>query len=308
MGQARGLERQPIAMDIRDKTHITHEDVVGLNFIRSPNRFVFRQHFRQGLRSHVLEALDPRDVAAEIQGVESEGIRWFPRARPRRMLRLFRTRFDSLDRALREIERFRIVQTYLSVDQYAASDEFIVEYASDSKSRILLCGLQEYVHGAVLDPWSEALSLENLSALFPDLEPGTPPAAWRVQESAERFVASVKIMVQESGFVPDLAGIGNLILTPAGKIRLVDINNICRADPACGVQIDDKGYPVCDRSVQVLAILEEKLVGRGPDMSEPLYRAFLSSKRKSEAEELELKFFRKKKFEPLQQPFPLIET
>ena len=46
-------------IDIRDRPTIDHDDVIALNFIRSSPSCVFRRHFRQGLRSHIMEILDP---------------------------------------------------------------------------------------------------------------------------------------------------------------------------------------------------------------------------------------------------------
>ena len=45
--------------DIRDKIHITHEDIMELNFIRKPGAYVFRKYHKQGLRSQIMELLDP---------------------------------------------------------------------------------------------------------------------------------------------------------------------------------------------------------------------------------------------------------
>jgi hypothetical protein len=45
--------------DVREKASLNHEAVVGLNFIRDSAIFVFRRHYRQGLRSHIMEVLDP---------------------------------------------------------------------------------------------------------------------------------------------------------------------------------------------------------------------------------------------------------
>ena len=44
--------------DIRDKPVIGHEDVVQLNFVRSPGSYLFRRHYKNGLRSHVMEVLE----------------------------------------------------------------------------------------------------------------------------------------------------------------------------------------------------------------------------------------------------------
>ena len=72
--------------DIRDLGTITHKDVLGLNFIRKPSPYYFRGHFREGLRSRIIQVLDPRDVRAETGGVMHAGIRRYPLARPLRMM------------------------------------------------------------------------------------------------------------------------------------------------------------------------------------------------------------------------------
>ena len=103
-------DRDPnMSEDVRDKKNLSAEDVLALNFIRSPGSYIFRRHYRQGLRSHILEVLDPDDVAREKRGVVSGGIKWYPRAKPKRMLRIFRTRFASHQEAYDELKRVLIV-------------------------------------------------------------------------------------------------------------------------------------------------------------------------------------------------------
>ena len=101
--------------DIRDKPSIRHDDVAGLNFIKAASPYYFRKHFRQGLRSHVMEILNHSDVQIENNGVVVDGARWFPRAKPTNMLRIFRTRLATVDRALEEIARVKVVEQYLSL-------------------------------------------------------------------------------------------------------------------------------------------------------------------------------------------------
>ena len=81
--------------DIRQRSWVTHAEVAALNFIRAPADYRFRQHYRQGLRSVVVEVLRAADLAAETEGRRIDGIRRFPRAVPVRMLRIFRTGFAS---------------------------------------------------------------------------------------------------------------------------------------------------------------------------------------------------------------------
>ena len=71
-----------------------------------------------------------------------------------RMLRIFRRRFEHPDEILGEIERFRIVEKYLTSRFVAVSEEFVVDYRCGGIRDVLLCGLQEYVEGEQLDPWT----------------------------------------------------------------------------------------------------------------------------------------------------------
>ena len=75
--------------DIRDKAVITHSDVLKLNFIASDTPYVFRRHYRQGLRSHVMEVLHPDDFRLESSGTMIDGTKWYPKARPIKIFRLF---------------------------------------------------------------------------------------------------------------------------------------------------------------------------------------------------------------------------
>ncbi len=132
-----------MARDIRDKPYLDHNDVVGLNFIRNPNRYCFRRHYRAGLRPHIMEILDPQGIDGERNGIILDGLRWYPRPEPLRMLRIFRTRFENLREAEGEVKRVKIVQAYLAPDYVANSEEFLVDYTTNEKREILLCGLQE---------------------------------------------------------------------------------------------------------------------------------------------------------------------
>ena len=114
--------------DIRDKLFIGHDDVIGLNFIKNPCPYVFRRHFRQGLRSHILEILKPADMEREILGTVVDGVRWFPKARPHKIFRIFRARLKTLADALNEIARVKVIEHYLAPAYLAKSDEFVVDY------------------------------------------------------------------------------------------------------------------------------------------------------------------------------------
>ena len=66
--------------DIREKPFLNHEDVLGFNFIRVPGIYLYRRHYCQGLRSHIMEVLDPEDVEDETKGIMIDGLRSYPRA------------------------------------------------------------------------------------------------------------------------------------------------------------------------------------------------------------------------------------
>lgn len=285
--------------DVRDKSFLNPDDITRLNFIRPKVPYVFRRHYRQGLRSHIMEVLDPGDVALEKNGVVSEGIKWFPRAKPRKMLRIFRTRFDSLQAARDELHRVIIVASFLGPESYARSTEFLISYNCGKRRDILLCGLQEYVEGLNIEPWGY-LNADRLTANLlrprlggrPSGEMDRDALVKRIRISAAAFIHRVKRMILESGYVPDLAGDGNLILTDSGDIKLVDINNISPVSFGKHIYVDDKKYPVCDKSIEALSELERNLAGRSIDMSEPVYRTFLDPIRKIDVSAIEKEFHR----------------
>jgi hypothetical protein len=112
------------------------------------------------------------------------------------------------------------------------------------------------------------------------------------RRSIARFIHQVKLMIAETGYIPDLAGIGNLMMTPAGAIKLVDINNISKIAFDGTVHLDDRGYPVCDKSIEVLFILEDKLGDRSVNRGENLYRFFLTPERMDAVRARELAYHR----------------
>jgi hypothetical protein len=283
--------------DIRDRPYLSHQDVLELGFVRDPGMFFFRKHYRTGLRSHIMEVLDPAEVEKETTGVPVNGIRLYRQAQPLKMLRIFRARFESLPDAEQELKRVKIVQKYLAPDHVARSQEFLVDYAVQGRQDMLLCGLQEYVKGEILEPWAY---LDNacLVSLARDMgvETGedrvatSDPWLQAVQEKAENLVRKLKQMVMEAAHVPDLAGVGNLILTRSGNIKLVDINNISRVAFDENIPLDDRGYPVCDKSIRVISLLEEKLLGRPPREDDPIYKRFLAPERTKKVKALEERF------------------
>lgn len=280
--------------DIRDRPYLTHEDVLGLNFIKRPCPFVFRRHHRTGLRSHILQVLDPPDVAKERNGVIRDGVRWFPKAKPIKMLRLFRTKFDGLAHAEEEIRKVKIIGAFLGHPYYARSEEFLVHYRLHGSMDILLCGLQEVVEGEILDPWSPAEG-DPLRPLLERLSPGPiHPRGCRAQPldakaHVREFIERIKKMILQVGHAPDLAGVGNLLLTREGVLKLVDINNVCLVRFDSTILLDDRGYPVCDKSVEALYLLENKIFGvsRG---SSPIYTHFLDPGRMGEVRQIERRF------------------
>jgi hypothetical protein len=280
--------------DIRDKSHISHEDVLSLNFIRKPGAYEFRKYHKQGLRSHIMEVLDPGDVLKQNKGEVVDGIRIFPWAKPLKILRIFRTKFWSTKEVFEEIKKLKIVEKYLPDDSYAKSDEFIVDYIWNNNRDFILCGLQEYVEGEVLNPW-DPISKSQLAGLFTPMEGhgfqmASEQLIQKFYKKVEHFIACVKKMILKANYVPDFAGVENLLITPTGNIKLVDINNISKVFLEPEIRLDDKGYPVCDKSIEAISMLEKKLLGKPIDKTERLYKTFLDPQRMKAVGDLEEKF------------------
>ena len=283
--------------DVRDRPYLNEEDVLKLNFVREPAVYIYRRHYRQGLRSHILEVLSPEDVANEKNGVIIDGAKWYPRAEPLKMLRIFRTRFQNLQQAKEEVERVKMIEFYLAPDNFAKSDEFLVAYELNGKREILLCGLQEYVKGAILDPWDQLDDSHLISILrrisfetFEDADEIGDEWISEVRVKAKQFITKIKKMILEVNHVPDLAGIGNLLLTREGDIKLVDINNISKVSFDSEVRIDDRGYPVCDKSIESLSLLEQGLLSKPLPEDDVIYRIYLEPGRMEEVKALEKEF------------------
>jgi len=276
-------------------TSFTGENVRGLNFINDSPSHHFRRHFRQGLRSHIFEVLDAEDVLKETQGEIRGGTRWFPRAVPRQMLRILKTRFGSLDKALDEVNKYSMIFKFLGPELMAVSQEFIVEYQGANGPEILLCGLQEYVKGEVLDPWN-LQGDRPLDNFFQMHFPGEICAKeWvnKALESISAFVGQIKNMIVDAGYIPDLAGNGNLLITAQGDLKLVDINNIIEARCNDAIFLDDRNYPSCDKSVEVIAILEQKILKNDKFLDDCLYRHFFTLERRERVRQLEETFYQK---------------
>ena len=283
--------------DIRDKAFITHDDVAGLNFVKVDGPYVFRRHFRQGLRSHILEVLKRHDVERERTGTIVDGLRWFPKARPFWVFRIFRTRLKTVGNALKEIGRVKIVEKFLAPDFIARSSEFLVDYHGPKGPDLMLCGFQRYVEGEIVDPWTLLQPQAYMSVLHDNLKEHMHPhdavkEQWiqSARQNAARFVDRVKKMVWQTGYLPDLAGIGNMVISKTGEIKLVDINNISHVVFDNRIRMDDRGYPVCDKSIEALSLIEEKVIGRTPNRSEFLYQTFLNPRRQSAVKKCEAQF------------------
>jgi hypothetical protein len=285
--------------DIRDVPHIGHDDVIGLNFIKNPCPYVFRRHFRQGLRSHIMEVLKPEDREQEITGTLVNGRRWYPKARPKKTFRIFRTRLKTLSQALDEIGRVKILERYLAPDFLAKSEEFVVDYLGPEGRDIMLCGFQEYVEGEILDPWSildpDTLMATLYRSLHKETRPSNPAEVRWIDNAralAALFISRIKQMIMETEHLPDLAGVGNLVMVAPGEIKLVDMNNISRVNLDTKIELDDRGYPVCDKSIEALSLLERNLLNRPIDTGEAIYRIFLDPQRMKAVRELEAEFYR----------------
>jgi hypothetical protein len=258
--------------DIRNLTWVDHDDVVGLNFIRRQEHYHFRQHHRQGLRSAIMEVIAKEDVHIERKGLPKDGLRWFPRAVPRQMLRIFRTRFNDVRPVFEEIKRIKTMERYLTRRHMMVSQEFIVHYRMGDSWQIVLCGLQDYVEGTIIDPWGQ----------LPEIQYGEVAA----------FIRRIKRLAAKERLMPDLAGIGNLMLNREGQLVLVDINNVSDIYFDDKIRLDEKAYPVCDKSVEALSILETELCRKTIDAGQPLYAHFLEPRRMRMAAKLERDFRR----------------
>lgn len=283
--------------DIRDRPALKQDDILNLNFIRSPGSYVYKRHYRAGLRSHIIEVLHRKDWEKGETGVVEDRLRWFLRARPLKMLRIFRTRFKNLNDAEEELRRVKLMETYLAPDHLASSQEFLVSYLIDGRWELLLCGLQEFVEGEILDPWG-CFDDNHLAFLFSNLGHEKHDNAdmdanrWIriMRKKAEHFIGKLKEMIMKTRHVPDLAGIGNLLLTRSGAIKLVDINNISCVSFSDTIQLDDRGYPVCDKSIEALSRLEQKILRRSVQKENLIYRIFLDPQRIKEVRAIEEAF------------------
>jgi hypothetical protein len=280
--------------DIRDQAYLSGSEVKKLNFIKVSTTLEFRKYYRSGLRSHIFEVLEKSDVQRETQGEIIDGIRMFPRAMPLKMFRILRNRFKNKEAVFQEIKKYNTLLKFLGPDLIALSEEFMADYTGTGESQIVLCGLQEYVDGQILDPW-RLFGDNYLMDLFGAMpQPGVLDQQTLVDTARmniESFVKRIREMIALTGYIPDLAGIGNLILTPGGDLKLVDINNIVEIKLNDTILLDDKGYPSGDVSIEVLSILERDILQRQIHMEDPLYRLFLSPERRERVKTIENEFY-----------------
>lgn len=276
---------------------VRHDDVVSLNFIRDTGKYVFRHHHLNGLRSHIMEMLAVEDINKESRGVYVNGFRRFPIARPLRMLRIFRKRFSGYEEIFEEVRRFQIIGHYLTATHLAMSEEFIVDYFLCEKRDLLLCGLQEYIEGECLDLWT-AGNIDCLSNIVKKLADksgieGVAPIdklRQNIEMSAGSFVRVIKKMIREANYIPDLAGRGNILVTFEGHLKLVDINNISYITSNGCVLVDEFNYPVCDKSIEVLMLIEQKMLKRSIKKNDPFYKDYLTPERLRQVEILAREF------------------
>jgi len=244
-----------------------------------------------------MEVLDASDVLKQNSGETVNGLRRYTWAKPSKILRIFRIKFKSLEDIFDEINKYKMIEKYLPPDSYSKSCEFVADYIRPGKRDFILCGLQDFIDGKVLILWDlfQKNYLKNLVVSM--LDEGRNPLRMtleqlihRVQKKTDRFIGGLKKMILEEHYVPDLAGIGNLILTAFGDIKLVDINNISKVSFGPDISLDDKGYPVCDKSIEAISIMEQKLLDRSIDRTETIYQFFLDPQRMKAVKDLESKF------------------
>ncbi|MBT3388393.1 MAG: hypothetical protein HN417_10710, partial [Desulfobacula sp.] len=105
--------------DIRDRSYLTESEILKLNFINDSSNYIFRKYYRSGLRSHVLEILTAKDVLKETQGEITQGVRMFPRAKPKKILRILRNRFKNKKTVFQEIKKYHLLLKFLGPEYIA---------------------------------------------------------------------------------------------------------------------------------------------------------------------------------------------
>jgi hypothetical protein len=93
-------------------------------------------------------------------------------------------------------------------------------------------------------------------------------------------------MIREGCYVPDLAGNCNILVTCEGHVKLVDINNISYISSDGCILMDDFNYPVCDKSIEALSLIELNLLGQKIEKNDPVYKNSLNPERLREVNRL----------------------
>jgi len=96
-------------------------------------------------------------------------------------------------------------------------------------------------------------------------------------------------MIAETRHVPDLAGLGNLLVSRrARSSSWISITSPGQVPPE--IELDDRGYPVCDKSIEALSLLEEKLLEPSTGGGDSIYGSLSHPERIEEVEVLVKEF------------------
>lgn len=279
--------------DIRDIKHATSEEVNGLNFLNLTDQYVLRRHIYQGLRSHVFQILKTDDVRKENEGVVKEGEKKYPQATPIKILRIMRKKFQRLDDVKAEISKYKLIEKYFDHDSYAQSQEIVVDYIHNGENKVMLIGIQEYVAGFRLNPWSANIGFHITDFLKISGINNIDETVSQIKKNIANFVQLLKSFILKTRYIPDLAGIGNIILKSDGNIVLVDINNISKVSFSDPIYVDDFGYPIVDRSIEAISCLDKFSLPDEYNRDCFLYNKFLSNHRCKKVNAIEKEFDQK---------------
>ena len=72
----------------------------------------------------------------------------------------------------------------------------------------------------------------------------------------------------------------------------MDINNISETSIDSNIHLDDRNYPVCDKSIESLSLLEQGLLQRPLQQDDIIYQTYLEPSRMEEVKALEKEFLR----------------
>jgi len=192
-------------------------------------------------------------------------------ATPLFILRIFKRKLD-LKNVTEEKQKAEIIETYLG-EFCAYSHEFITPYKINNiEVPPLLCGLQEYVKGQDFDPWSKKDNPKILNL-----------------EKSIGFLDNIKRLIVLERLIPDLAGIKNIRIDErSGILKLVDMNNINPLVFTDNIYLDDRSYPIIDKSVEALSLIEKILTG---DLDRSyLYPYFLNPERMKRVNQIDSEF------------------